>query len=167
MDRKLKLFISFMTMLVACTSAESEELVNYHNGYVDNVNSKITAINTLNEKSLSSASFEEAYNVQKDELLPLVDEIKDYMDSQESETDVVQAYHSLRVEQVETWYEAFQMKFDVLEQMTNESISEEEANDIILQADDKFMEAGEKAQEADQKLADLADEHNLELEEEG
>ncbi|GGK08606.1 hypothetical protein GCM10007063_33770 [Lentibacillus kapialis] len=141
--------------------------MDYHNGYVENVNNKITEINTLNEKSLSSASIEEALDIQTNELLPLVDEIKDYMDSQEPEPEVVKEYHSLRVDQVDTWYEAFQMKFDVLEKMVDKSISEAEADKVLMEADEKYMEAGEKAQKADQKMEDLADEYNLELEEEG
>ncbi|SFA91148.1 hypothetical protein SAMN04488072_103219 [Lentibacillus halodurans] len=168
MKRHLLLFgcIAVLLLLAACTSAETEELMDYHNGYVDHVNSKITEINTLSEKSLSSASFEEALDIQTNELLPLVNEIKDYMDSQEPESNVVKEYHSLRSDQVDTWYEAFQMKYDVLEKMVNESISEEEADEIIMDADNNFMEAGEKAQKADKKIEDLADEHNLELEEE-
>lgn len=117
MDRNIKLFICFavLLLLAACASAESEELADYHNGYVENVNSKLTKIDTLNEKSLSSASFEEAYTVQKNELFPIVNEIKDYMDSQEPESKVVKEYHSLRADQVDAWYDAFQMKYDVLE----------------------------------------------------
>ncbi|TFJ91288.1 hypothetical protein [Lentibacillus salicampi] len=169
MGRKMKLFITLtaVLLLAACASAEAEELVDYHNGYVENVNGKLMEIDTLNEKSLSSASYEDALNVQENELMPLVNDIKDYMDSQEPESDVVKEYHSLRADQVDTWYEAFQMKFDVLKKMVNQSISEEEANEVIMEADEKYMEAGEKAQMADQKMEDLADEHNLELEEEG
>jgi PBP1b-binding outer membrane lipoprotein LpoB len=167
MGRKIKLLVCLTAalLLISCASAGAEELVDYHNSYVENVNSKLPEINTLNEKSLSSASFEEALDVQKNELLPLVNEIKDYIDSQEPESDIVKEYHLLRADQVDTWYEAFQMKHDVLESVVDQSISDEEANEIIMEADEKFMEAGEKAQEADQKMVDLADEHNLELEE--
>ncbi|ALX47198.1 hypothetical protein [Lentibacillus amyloliquefaciens] len=169
MKVRLKLFVCLNVLLVlaACSSAEAEELVDYHNGYVENVNSKLIDINTLNEKSSSSASFEEAYDVQKNELLPIVNEIKDYIDSQDPESETVKEYHSMRADQVETWYEAFQMKFDVLEKMVKESISEEEANEIIMEADEKFVEAGEKAQKADQKMESLAEEHNLQLDAEG
>lgn len=166
MGRKLKLFgcIAVLLLLTACASAEAEELVEYHNNYVDEVNSKIEEINTLNQQSLSAASFQEAYEIQESELLPLVNEIKTYIDEQAPESELVKEYHALRKDQLHTWHEAFQMKFEVLGQMAEESISEAEANEIIMEADNKFIEAGEKAQEADQRMQELAEEHNLELE---
>src|SRR5699024_12828121 len=82
--RQLFLFtiLFFMIMLAACSSPEAEEILDVHNGYVDNVNSKIDEVDQVYEKINDAESDEVVIDISETELTAIGMEVKDYSDSQ-------------------------------------------------------------------------------------
>ncbi|GAE94473.1 hypothetical protein JCM21714_3633 [Gracilibacillus boraciitolerans JCM 21714] len=155
--------ITTVITLVACSSPEAEAIVDYHDGYIKNVSDKVEEIDTINEKSLTSATYEQAYAIQKEELLPIINAIKEYMHSNEPEDESVTKYHNLRLKQVNTWIEGFEIQLDALEKLTAEEIFESELNELIAGAQTKISESFELAAQAEAELESLVSEYNLEV----
>ncbi|MBP1971432.1 hypothetical protein J2Z83_003571 [Virgibacillus natechei] len=151
--------------LVACSSPEADELVEYHNSYVETVNPKANQMDAELEKLSMIADPEEAFEFQNENIIPIAEEIIEYIESNEPETDVVKELHDLRLEQMNGWIEGFELRNGAMEKAA-EMADEQEINELVQQSDEKFMETAEKAQIADERLVEMAEEHNVELEEE-
>ncbi|MEC5424935.1 hypothetical protein QGM71_15720 [Virgibacillus sp. C22-A2] len=162
--KKLMLFIlvSMILGLSACSSAEGKELAEYHNNYVETVNEKATQVEVELNASFEAGTLEEELKLQEENVLPLISEIEEYIESQKPESDVVKEMHSMRLEQMRSWVEVFNLRFEALEK-TIEGASEEEVAEIVQQAEEKVVETQTKAQAANEKMAELADEYNVEL----
>ncbi|WP_175614758.1 hypothetical protein [Piscibacillus halophilus] len=167
-----KLFQSLLPVLmvpiflVACgESDEGKELRNYHNDFMDYTQERMDEINIIAQEASTATSVEEMYEIQGEDLPVLAGEMLEYVESQEPETEVVQEYHELRKKQIEKWNEAITVELDALEQLVNGEISEDEATEISMEAQVLFGEFEQLTQEADEKLQELAEEYNIELEE--
>ncbi|WP_157087625.1 hypothetical protein [Oceanobacillus damuensis] len=157
--------LSIVTGLAACSSPEADELVEYHNDFVDTVNPKAEQIDMeLQELSMIEAP-DEALEFQNENITPIANEIMDYINSLEPETEAVKELHELRLSQLNSWSEGFELRHKAMERAA-ESAEEHEINQLVQQSDEKFMEAFENAQKADVRLVEMADEYNVELEDE-
>ncbi|MBY7143987.1 hypothetical protein KFZ56_13220 [Virgibacillus sp. NKC19-3] len=165
--KKLLLPIGFVLigLFTACSSAEGDELVDYQNGYVENVVNKTEEVDQKFQESLEAQTMEEMIEMQENEVMPMVSEIGEYIDDQEPETDDVKEYHDMRAEEMSIWEEAFDLRFEALEKMANNE-SDQEVDELIAQSDEKLDESDEIGMEVEQKLGELVEEYNLEFEEE-
>ncbi|GAB3047738.1 hypothetical protein [Virgibacillus ainsalahensis] len=155
----------FMMVLAACSSPEADELVEYHNTYVETVNPKAEEIDVHLQQLAAIADPEEALEYQNDNIMPLANEIMEFIQSMEPETEVVTELHDLRLNQMSAWNEGFELRNQAMEKAA-EMAGDEEINELVQQSDEKFMEAQEKAVTADERLIEMASEHNVEIEEE-
>ncbi|MEN2767525.1 hypothetical protein [Ornithinibacillus xuwenensis] len=165
MKKILEVIGFFMILgLVACgSSPEGDALAEYHNNYVENVNSLASQVDVEVQKSFSTESPEETYKLQTENVLPLIKEVKEHIESMAPESKVVKEIHELRLEQLTAWEEAFDLQYEALEK-TIAAASEGEVNDLLTRSDQKLVEAAEFGQKADERLLELAEEHNVTLE---
>lgn len=162
--KRILLFASLLVIvtLSACNSAETDELVEYHNSFVKSVNKKSMEVEQAMEKSLSSETLEEALEIQKNEVVPLVDEIESYIQSQKPETDAVKELHGMRVEQISSWVEAYNLNHEALGKMLKME-DDPEIDEMITESDVKFGEAEKLGIKADEKLEKMSKEYNVEF----
>lgn len=156
-------FISFLSLLIltSCsTSPEAEEIAKYHNDYVENVNSLATQVDEQIQKSFATESPQETYDLQTENVLPLIDEIKKYIEDMQPESGEVKELHEMRLKQLSAWEEAFKLQYQALEKTVAEE-SEEEVSKLLKESDQKLLEAAELGQQADNKLVKLAEEHDV------
>lgn len=154
--------LAIITALAACSSPEADELVHYHNDFVETVNPKAEQIDMeLQELAMIEAP-DEALQFQNENITPIVNEIMEYINSMEPETEVVKELHELRLSQLSSWSEGFEFRHKAMERAA-ESAEEQEINQLIQQSDEKFMETMENAQKADAKLVEMAEEFNVEI----
>src|SRR5690625_2020347 len=129
--RQLFLFtiLFFMIMLAACSSPYAEEVMDFHNGYDDNVNPKIDEVDQVYEKINASQSDEEVMDIRETELTPLIVEIKEYIDSQKPETEEAKEYHQIRAGWANTWYDVIELENEASQGAIDGSLTEEEITD--------------------------------------
>src|SRR5699024_12782034 len=77
----------FMIMLAACSSQEAEEILDINNGYVDNINPKIDEVDQVYEKINAAQSDEEVMDIRETELTSIVLEVKEYIESKDTQTE--------------------------------------------------------------------------------
>src|SRR5699024_11145272 len=162
-----KLFVicilSVITALVACSSPETDELVEYHNSYLEKVNPKLQEIDQILVQSAQATTLEDTYNLEKNEVKPLVDEVTQYILNQKPETDVVKKLNKMRVEQFKIWSDAFDSRLQALEVAMDKSENDPEVQNLMQQFEDKLGKATEIRKDADKKFKEIADEYNVEL----
>lgn len=163
--RKAILFISLSLLLLvtACQSAESKEIVEYHNGFVKEVVSGVEIITAGYEEMDSVETDEEVIEIGNTKILPTLDEKQAYMDSQNPKEDDTKEYHKLRLEWFEIYSEIVRREIQALDDYINDVITDEELEEILAEITD-LAESGEAlATEADARINELADKHNFEL----
>ncbi|MUV39208.1 hypothetical protein JNUCC1_03081 [Lentibacillus sp. JNUCC-1] len=161
----LSLMVLMTGLLGACgASEEAEELADYHNSYVETVNDLASQVDEEMARSYNAGTPEEALQIQEEKVMPLVDEIMGYIDSLAPKTDVVKELHEKRKEQLDVWSQAMTMNVEALKKSV-EGANEEEVNQLLGQSDEKLTKARENAQKADAFMAEMAEEHDVEIKE--
>ncbi|HLR81388.1 MAG TPA: hypothetical protein VK119_12620 [Bacillota bacterium] len=150
----------FLAMMLAACSSEADEIVDYHNGYIENVADRM---DEMDEMGIEALNDEEVLGAYEDELLPFLTELKDYMDSQdELEHDVTKEYHALRKDAIDKLHEGFHLHYEALSDYDEGSITEEELFEKIAEIDEVFLEAEESTEAAEERIDELSDEYDLE-----
>lgn len=161
----IPLFGIIVMGLVACNVEESQELADYHNDYIEEVN---PIAEEIDEKLVSFWDVdepEEALNYFEEDIQPLIDDIGDFIESREPDAEVVQELHELRQDQLSSWFEGFDLLLEGLEEAI--ASGDEDAVLVALEeSDGKFLEAQEKAEKADDRFLEMADEYDVEFEDE-
>ena len=168
MKKKFLLFLtlcSLVLLFVACSSAEEDETLEYHNAFVDNVNDKGTELEQLYDKMTNAPTDGEALEISNNEITPIIDEMKAFMDEQDPETDVVKEYHQMRMDWFDQWSEGYYLENEALDNYINNAASEEETNDLMEQSVEKFNEAHGLSEKAEAKAEELIEEYGFEEEE--
>lgn len=162
--RQLFLFtILFLTiMLAACSSPEAEEILDIHNGYVDNVNPKIDEVDQVYEKINAAQSDEEVMDIRETELTSIVLEVKEYIDSQEPETEEAKEYHQIRADWASAWYDVIDLENKATQGTIDGSLTEEEITELLMQAEERGQEASELAEKGHEKIDELSEKYNFE-----
>ncbi|GEN44514.1 hypothetical protein [Alkalibacillus haloalkaliphilus] len=151
-----------VALLVACTMPpEAQELVDYHNDIIDFTEEKGEEMDEI-DSQMTNMSLEEAYELQLDEMLPIADEILEYVNAQSPESDIVVEYHDMRSAFVEKWYEAVYEELDVYGQFINDEITEDEFNMLLSDVEAMYIESAQLLEEAEDRLADFVEEYDLE-----
>ncbi|GEL76475.1 hypothetical protein [Tenuibacillus multivorans] len=159
------LVIMGVVLLGACSSPEADEIIEYQNSYVEFINPLSVEIDEVLQKINMAATAGEAYEIQENELVPIAEDIKDFIDSKNPESDVVKEYHAIIEGQLNNWYDGIMMEYETMGQFINGEITEAEAQELYAQASEKYMAANEYEQEALDKMDELAQEYNIEEEE--
>ncbi|WP_010098588.1 hypothetical protein [Ornithinibacillus scapharcae] len=161
--KKFILSVCFLLtiILVACSSPESEELAEYHNSYIENINTKAMLVDEELQKSLRAETPAMALELQQKNVIPLVDEIKEFIHSRDPETEVVKEIHNMRIKQLDTWAEAVRLRYQALEK-TVEQATKEEVQKLLSESDEKLLDAQKKGEKADERFLELADKYNIE-----
>lgn len=164
--KKKIIFISLIFLLItlgACgsPSKESEELADYYNSYVDTVHPIGEKIDELSEKLIIIEDDQEALEYHMENIVPLVQEVNEFINSIDPESDIVQELHDLRSKQLNTWDEGFSLRTEAFE--TAAEGDKEKAVELVNQSDQKFAEAQQRAFEADEKFVQLAKENDVKI----
>lgn len=137
-----------MMVLVAC-SPEADEVLEYHNGIVDNVKPKLEEIPNVYNNVFAAASEQEAIEVFDNELLPLMKEVEDYFDKQELEHEVSKEYHGLYVELVQSMNEVLAKEKEFLTAIMDPNTTEED----LLTIEEELTALNKVAEDKDEEIA--------------
>src|SRR5690625_607803 len=165
--RKVWLFVGIALMVIvsACSSPEAEEVLNYHNDMVDDMNPKLDQIEGLYGEMETVETEEEAVEIHTDKILPLIAEIKEFFDSQDPKEDATKEYHKLRSKSIESLSESVQMENDIFVQLLSDEMDEDELMALMEEADEKSTEAVDQDEEANKKWEEISEEFDFEEDE--
>jgi len=165
--RKVLLFlgIALMVIVTVCSSPEADEVLNYHNDMVDDMNPKLEQIEELYGEMETVDTEEEAVEIHTDKILPVITEIKEFFDSQDPKEDVTKDYHEMRSKSINSLSESIQMENDIFVQLLSEEMDEEELMTLMEESEAKAMEATEQDEEANEKWEDISEEFDFEEDE--
>jgi hypothetical protein len=163
--RKALLFISlsFLIVITACQSAESKEVLEYHNGFVDEVISRDEIITEAYDEIDTVETDEEAIVIANDKILPTLEEMKKHMDAQNPEKDDTKEYHKLRMEWFELYEEIIKLELQALEDYVNDVITDEEFIEIFEEVYEKSETLQEILDKGEEKADELAEKYEFEV----
>lgn len=164
--RKTKLFfvgivLSFVIFFAACSSPEEDEVLDYHNDFVDHVNPILEEIEVLNTNTDTAETDEEVIEIQEDEMTPLIHDIKDYVEAQEPESDIAKEYHQLRLEWARAWSEAIDLENEAYDGVMDGSLTGKEAAEKLEESEEKGEETVEAGDKADEKWKEIKEEYDF------
>jgi|SRR5699024_945216 len=156
--------VLLMTLAACGGSPEAKELKEYHEKYADNVDSNHNEIYHLLTEAENASDLQMEYSINKEKVQPIVEEIHQFVNGQNPETDAVKELHKIRVKEYNTWKEAFDQRLEALKLALNTSLENPEVNQLLDKFDEKITESNELGVEANEKLLKLVDEYGLKLE---
>lgn len=151
-----------LIFMAACQSADADEVLEYHNGYVENVSDKMDDIDVANEKIYTAETDDEAMDIVENELEPLLDDMKNYMDKQDPEKDPTIEYHELRSKAYDAFYDSMKLDIETYKGIIDGSLTEEEADKNYDESEAMFMDAQKHQEKADEKIEELSDKYKFE-----
>ncbi|MEN2769023.1 hypothetical protein [Ornithinibacillus xuwenensis] len=167
--KKILLLTGFVLLMVlaACGSSEEDEVLEYHNKMVDEINPKIDEIEMMYDEISTAAMEDEAKAIEifENGLIPLVEEMKEYFESQKVKSDVAKEYHQMRLDLTNKLYEVVQKEHEFLTVLIDPAATEEEILEIETQVDDLNAEAFELDEAAAEHWDSLVEEYGFEEEE--
>lgn len=162
--KKVSLFIGLLllVLLTACQAADADEVLEYHNSYVDNVMGKVMKIDEIFDVIWED-------EIEDDEILDLIDndlessleEMKVYMNKQDPEGDDAKDYHKLRMDWFNVYYDFIKIDAKSLKGIVNDTISDSEVEENFEESEVKFNESLELAEIADKKIDELSDKYKF------
>lgn len=165
----MKKVIIWMTLasllfITACQSAESKEVMEYHNDFVEEVISKIDEIvKGYGEMDIAETD-EEALEIGNTKILPTLSEIRTYMDAQDPKEEDTKEYHKIRLEWFDLYEEIVTTEMQALDDYLNDQITEDELNEIVEGLNEISVQAEELAIKAEEKVDELAEKYDFEVE---
>lgn len=163
--RKAILLISLLLLLfvTACQSGESKEVMEYHNGFFDEVASRVDIITAGYDELEAAETDEEAIEVIHTKIFPTLEEMKVHMDAQNPEEDDTKEYHKLRSEWFELYSDIVRTELQGFDDYINDRITDEELDEIFEEVHVKSGSAEELAIQAEAKIDELADKYKFEV----
>lgn len=153
---------ALLLVLVACQSDDSKEVVEYHNGYINNVDSKLEEVDEYGEVIYGESSTDEEIEEAADNLDELVEEMVSYVEDQDPSKEDTKDYHALRLEFMHLFQESIDLELKAIRGLIDESLDEDEAEDLLDESYVVYEDALDKFEEAEEKLDELSEEYNLE-----
>ncbi len=163
--KKAILFISlsFLLFITACQSAESKEVMEYHNGFVEEIVSGVELITEAYDEMDAAATDEEAIEIGNNKILPTLEKMKTHMDAQNPEKEDTKDYHKIRSEWFGLYEDIVTTEVQSLDDYINERITDEDLDTIFEEVFEKSLRAEELAVEAEEKVDELADKYKFEI----
>lgn len=158
----MPLGLVLLIFLAACNSAESKELLEYHNGLVDKVLDRMEEIDEGYDKIDIAESDDEVIEIAQQDMLPVLEEIKAYMEDQNPEKEDTKEYHKLRMEWVTGYYDLVTTELQAMEDYINDDISEEEFDNIVEDLYTQLEEVNDLSVKADDKIDELSEKYEFE-----
>lgn len=162
MKKKIMFFLIavLLTVLAACSSPEAKEVLNYHNDFVDYSNPKMDEVNQILDKIDLAETNQEAYDIGENVLVPIIKDVKDYLDEQDPKEDVTEEYHEILSKWANTFYKSAETQNDAYEEFIDGS--EDKGNELADEAEDLMMDANDYDEQALEKWDDIMDEYDFE-----
>lgn len=156
--------IFLIIFLVACQSAESKEVLEYHNNYVENIQEKMNDVERINEEIWDSDSDDIILNAIDVELYPLLEQMKVYMDQQDPKYKETKGYNDLRLTAFNMFYDSMNLEMESFRGVLIDELSEEEVEKILKKSKNKFEEAKILEQKANKKIEKLSEKYKFDCE---
>ncbi|HLQ70630.1 MAG TPA: hypothetical protein VK142_02455 [Bacillota bacterium] len=160
-----KKFLFFLTagllmILSACSTPEADEVLEYHNDFVDYTNPKIDEINRFFDEMERVETNEEAYEIEKNKITSVIKDIKDYVDEQNPKEDITKEYHQLRSKWADHYYESIETQNDAYKALLDGS--EDKAEELFDESGEQMADANDYNKQANEKWDDIMDEFEFE-----
>lgn len=165
--KKLISFACFSMILVlaACSSSVKDELVDYQNNYVKHVNSKVFKLQDYDNQINQEQDPKKIYNILTKKSIPLLKQVKDYLDSVDVKSDEVKKLHQIRQDQFDDWLRAYNLKVKAIKYAFPPATEtdQQKFKDTVEKVNQYAKMAQEKGSEYDKKVHKLADKYNVKL----
>src|SRR5690625_186700 len=159
----LLISLSVLLLITACQSAESKEVMQYHNDFVEEVVNRIEIISEEYDEMDAASTDEEAVEIGNNKILPILDEIKTHMNAQKPENEDTKDYHKLRKEWFDLYEEIVITEVQALDDYVNDQISDEDLEEIFEELQEKSVKAEELAIKAEEEVDKLTDKYDFEV----
>lgn len=153
--------VALLLVMVACQSAESKEVLEYHNAYINNIDDKLDVIDEQLAIMYDENSTEEQDRSAIEKLEPILAEMKEYMEKQDPVNDDTKEYHELRKDFVFKLIESLEVDIEIINGLWDDSLTEEQAVDLYEKSDVTFEEAAELAEKAEDKINELSEKYDF------
>lgn len=144
------LAISTVLFISACSSKEEQEVLDLHNDLVDEVYPIYDDFIDVSDGLSMTATDEEVYALFESDLVPMAEEIEQFFDDRDPESDVAREYYDLRNEEyqylVDFIYESEAMLGEYIDGTLSEAEFDEKAAEVSVYME-KYYEAYEVAEE--------------------
>jgi len=152
---------ALLVFLVACQS-ESKEVIDFHNGYIDNVDAKLEEVDEQTEIIYNGDPSDEEAEEAADKLESLGNEMVEYLEDQDPEQEDTKEYKALRLEFAKLYKESIDLDVEWVRGVLEGSIDDNDVEELMNASYEKYEEASDKFDEAEEKLDELSDEYGLE-----
>ncbi|HLR14262.1 MAG TPA: hypothetical protein VK144_00425 [Bacillota bacterium] len=153
--------IVMVLFISACGSKEEDEVLDFHNDWVDNVHPIYLEIGDIGEE-IMMLSDNEAFEKIEQELIPKVEETEKFFDDYDVETEPATEYYGLRKSANEEFATYSYEARDALAGYLDGTITEEELNNRTIEAMGYMDQFIEKSDQADQRWEEIFDEYGFE-----
>lgn len=157
----LLMSLSLSIMLTACSSEEGNEIIDYHNDFIDEVISKTEVIKNAYSE-IEYVEDDKAVEVLKKEIPPVLEDIKKYMDAQKPKKEDTKAYHQLRLKEINYYIDLIKYETNALSDYIEDEITEAEFDEFLEALQVKYDEYELLTIEANEKIEELSEKYSLE-----
>lgn len=154
--------LSSIWLLTACSSAEADEVLEFHNDMVDYVNPRMDDLLELNDEILWMTSEEDALELQKNEIIPALKEIQDYIHSKDPKYEITKEYHELIRNWMDALSEAVHLETEAVEGLLAGTLTEDEAWELIRLSEEAVDESLKYDKQVYDKWEEIKEEYNFE-----
>lgn len=155
------LTIVMVLFISACSSKEEDEVLDFHNDWVDTVQPIYMEVGELGNE-IMMLSDEEAFEKIDQELVPMAEEAQEFFDDYEVETEPATEYYDLRNSANEDFVAYSLESRDAAADFLDGTITEQEFNERMYVAMDYMDQFVEKKEQADKRWEEIFDEYGFE-----
>jgi len=161
--KKIFMFSSLLLLIIlgACSSPEADEVLDYHNDLVDNVNPLMDKLDESYNQLAMAETDEEVTDLYGD-MISVTEEIQDFFDAQELEHDIAKEYHEMRAEAATLLKEAIAFDYESMQQIVNDELSDDEIFEIAEESEEMNNKALEVDEEAEARWQEIIEEYDFE-----
>lgn len=156
--------IALITVLfiAGCTSKEEQEVLDFHNDWVDDVNKTYLEVGDI-EEEISMLSDEEAFEKIEQEMIPRAEEVEKFFDDYEVGTEPATEYYDLRKSANDEFVAYIVTYHDAAADYLDGTISEDEFGEILMnELIDHYDEFLARDEKANQRWDEIFDEYGFE-----
>src|SRR5690625_809881 len=109
-----------MELALENTDEEKDEIINYHNDYIENIDDKLQAVDQHIDTIYSDDVTDEEAEEAADQLEIIAEKFTAYMSDQDPKSENVQIYHEIRFAFVDLLVESIELDIERSEEHTSE-----------------------------------------------
>lgn len=150
-----------MELALENTDEEKDEIINYHNDYIENIDDKLQAVDQHIDTIYSDDVTDEEAEEAADQLEIIAEKFTAYMSDQDPKSENVQIYHEIRFAFVDLLVESIELDIEWVRGLIDGSIDDIGAEKLITASYEKYDAAIDKFDKAEDILDEMSMQYDL------